>query len=123
MVKKSQEVAVIFEVLPADGKKQEYLDLAAVLKPELEKIKGFISIERFQSLSNPGKILSLSFWESEEALAEWRNLERHRAAQSKGRGGIFKDYRLRVAQVIRDYGMFDRSAAPTNSKGIHDRGV
>lgn len=113
-------IAVIFEVIPAGDKKQEYLDIAASLRPELDKIKGFISIERFQSLAQPNKILSLSFWESEEAIAAWRNIELHRAAQAKGRGYIFEDYHLRIAQVVRDYGMFNRQEAPADSRKAHD---
>ena len=104
--------AVIFEVEPAAGRQDEYLDLAARLKPELEKIDGFISVERFASLTSPGKILSLSFWRDETALIKWREHSEHRAAQKRGRGGIFKDYRLRIASVVRDYGMFDRAQAP-----------
>src|SRR5215831_12650440 len=107
-------IAVIFEVVPAPGRRQDYLDLAASLRPELEKIDGFISIERFASLYNEGKILSLSFWRDEESVAQWRRLAEHRAAQAAGRGGIFRDYRLRVASVIRDYGMFDRAQAPSD---------
>ena len=113
-------IAVIFEVIPAPGRKQDYLDLAASLKPELEKIDGFISIERFASLTNEGKILSLSIWRDEEAVKRWRQLEGHRAAQAKGRGGIFADYRLRVASVIRDYGMREREQAPADSRAVHD---
>jgi heme-degrading monooxygenase HmoA len=104
--------AVIFEVVPAAGRQQEYLDIAAALRSELEKIDGFISIERYSSLSNPGKILSLSFWRDEAALIQWRQHEEHYRAQWKGRGGIFADYRLRVASVVRDYGMFEREQAP-----------
>ncbi|HEU4495623.1 MAG TPA: antibiotic biosynthesis monooxygenase, partial [Flavobacterium sp.] len=114
-------IAVIFEVMPDAGHKQEYLDIAARLRPELEKIKGFVSIERFQSIYNPEKILSLSFWEDEEAIREWRNLEMHRNAQSKGRASIFKDYHLRIAQIIRDYGMFDRNEAPADSKRANNK--
>jgi heme-degrading monooxygenase HmoA len=113
-------IAVIFEVIPAPGRKQEYLDLAASLRPALEKVDGFISIERFASLTNEGKILSLSIWRDEEAVKRWREFEGHRMAQSKGRGGIFADYRLRVAGVIRDYGMFEREQAPADSRAIHD---
>ncbi|MWB96304.1 alpha/beta fold hydrolase [Flavobacterium sp. GA093] len=113
-------IAVIFEVIPKANHKQEYLDIALSLKLELEKIKGFISIERFQSIYNPEKILSLSFWENEKAIEEWRNLEIHRNAQSKGREFVFKDYHLRIAQVIRDYGMFDRSEAPNDSKKVNE---
>ena len=104
--------AVIFEVEPDPGCRQEYLDIAARLRPELEKIEGFISIERFQSLTNEGKILSLSFWRDDEAVARWRRHQQHREAQIAGRGGIFRDYRLRVAAVVRDYGMEDRAEAP-----------
>lgn len=112
-------IAVIFEVRPAQGRKQEYLDLAAALKPLLEQIDGFISIERFQSLSDAGKVLSLSFWRDEQAVQAWRQLEAHRAAQHKGRGGVFADYRLRVAEVARDYGMFERAQAPADSRERH----
>jgi pimeloyl-ACP methyl ester carboxylesterase/heme-degrading monooxygenase HmoA len=112
-------IAVIFEVIPAEGYKEEYLNIALSLKPQLEKIKGFISIERFQSIYHPEKILSLSFWENEEAIQTWRAEEIHRNAQTKGREYIFKDYHLRIAQVVRDYGMFDRKEAPTDSKSYH----
>ncbi len=104
--------AVIFEVEPAAGRQQEYLDIAAALRPELEKIDGFISIERFSSLTKPGRILSLSFWRDEAAIQQWRKHEQHHRAQLKGRGGVFADYRLRVASVVRDYGMFERAQAP-----------
>ena len=112
-------IAVIFEVFPADGKREKYLDIAAALKPELSKIKGFISVERFQSLADPNKVLSLSFWEDEQSIAQWRNLEQHRNAQKAGRNFVFDDYRLRVANVIRDYGMNNRREAPADSKIIH----
>lgn len=117
---KQHEIAVLFEVVPEDGQKQEYLDIATKLKPELEKIKGFISIERFQSIHNPEKILSLSFWENEEAIKEWRNLEIHRNAQSKSRELIFRGYRIRIAQTFRDYGMFERDETPSDSKIFHN---
>lgn len=113
-------IAVIFEVIPAEGKKEEYLDIAAELKPLLQKIEGFISIERFSSLTEEGKVLSLSFWRDERAIEEWRNLEAHRLAQSKGRKSVFKDYRLRVADVYRDYGMNERAHAPKDSKLFHE---
>ena len=113
-------IAVIFEVYPAEGKVEEYLDIASELKPQLEKIDGFISIERFSSLVEDGKVLSLSFWQDEEAINEWRNLETHRLAQEKGRGGVFSNYRLRVANVSRDYGMDSRKQAPPDSKNRHD---
>jgi len=112
-------IAVIFEVWPKDGRRQEYLDIAAGLRPLLDAIDGFISIERFESLTEPGKILSLSLWRDEEAIANWRQIELHREAQSKGRAGIFKDYRLKIAGVIRDYGMFDREQAPADSRKFH----
>lgn len=114
-------IAVIFEVIPAPGRAQEYLDLAADLRPELEKIDGFISIERFASLVNEGKILSLSIWRDEEAVKRWRGLEPHRLAQARGRAGIFANYRLRVASVIRDYGMFERDEAPADSREALER--
>jgi heme-degrading monooxygenase HmoA len=116
-------IAVIFEVVPASGRKQKYLELAEKLRPELEKMDGFISIERFESLTDKGKILSLSIWRDEEAVRRWRQFEGHRAAQAKGRGGIFADYRLRVASVIRDYGMSEREQAPEDSRAIHDSKV
>ena len=113
-------IAVIFEVMPAPGRRQEYLDLAAGLRPQLEQFEGFISIERFASLTHEGKILSLSFWRDEDAVRRWRSFEGHRAAQASGRGGVFSDYRLRVAGVIRDYGMADRAQAPADSRAVHD---
>ena len=105
-------IAVIFEVEPRHGRRQDYLDLAADLRPRLAAIDGFISIERFESLTIPGKVLSLSFWRDEDAVAAWRGLDEHRRAQAAGRGAIFADYRLRVARVLRDYGMSDRAEAP-----------
>jgi heme-degrading monooxygenase HmoA len=108
-------IAVIFEVEPAPGQRQTYLDTAAALRAELEAIDGFISIERFESLSRPGRLLSLSFWRDEEAVRRWRNLTSHRAAQTLGRQGVFRDYRLRVAEVLRDYGLRERDEAPADS--------
>lgn len=105
-------IAVIFEVSPKAERKQEYLNIAASLKEELVQIEGFISVERFQSLTDPEKLLSLSFFENETAVQKWRQLASHRDAQRAGRAGIFKDYRLRVASVIRDYGMEDRREKP-----------
>ena len=112
-------IAVIFEFEPNAGKTDDYLDIASQLRPIVEKIDGFISIERFESLSQPGKILSLSFWRDEEAVNEWRNIAEHRQAQRDGRNGIFADYRLRIASVIRNYGMHDRDEVPEDSKEIH----
>ena len=104
--------AVIFEVEPEPDRLQDYLDIAGRLRPELEKIDGFISIERFKSLSQKGKILSLSFWRDAEAIARWRQQEEHHAAQRTGRDRIFRDYRIRVSAVMRDYGMYERAQAP-----------
>jgi heme-degrading monooxygenase HmoA len=112
-------IAVIFEVWPQADHRSDYFNLAADLRPLLEKIDGFISVERFESLTEKGKILSLSFWRDEDAVAHWRNLEQHRAAQAKGRGGIFRDYRLRIASVVRDYGMENRAQAPKDSRAEH----
>lgn len=105
-------IAVIFEVWPAPDSKEEYLDIAARLRPELERIDGFISVERFQSLTDPSKLLSLSFWRDEAAVKAWRTKAEHRVAQARGRGGVFRDYRLRVAAVLRDYGMTEREETP-----------
>jgi heme-degrading monooxygenase HmoA len=112
-------LAVIFEVIPAPGRREEYLNLAAQLRPELEKIDGFISVERFASLTDENKLLSLSFWRDEEAVRRWRNLARHREAQARGRSGVFADYRLRIANVVRNYGMTDRAEAPQDSRSAH----
>jgi heme-degrading monooxygenase HmoA len=114
-------IAVIFELTPKEGRRAEYLDLAAEMRPLVEQIDGFISVERFESLTNPGKLLSVSVFRDEAALDEWRRVAKHRTMQAKGRGDIFADYRLRVARVIRDYGMFDREEAPEDSKRLHDR--
>ncbi|HET6764027.1 MAG TPA: antibiotic biosynthesis monooxygenase [Longimicrobiaceae bacterium] len=113
-------IAVIFEVVPAEGRRAEYLDIAADLRPLLDGIDGFISIERFESLTHPGKILSLSFWRDERAVAQWRGLGEHRGAQMRGRAEVFADYRLRVASVLRDYGMTEREQAPPDSRAVHD---
>ncbi len=110
-------IAVIFEVEPREGMVEPYLDLAAALRPELEQIDGFVSVERFASLTTPGKYLSLSIWRDEAALAEWRGRPRHRQAQAKGRGEMFAQYRLRVAGVIRDYGLHERAEAPADAIG------
>jgi heme-degrading monooxygenase HmoA len=112
-------IAVIFEVWPKPGHKQDYLDIAASLRPRLAEIDGFISVERFESLTEPGKILSLSFFRDETALAAWRNVEAHRRAQARGRSEVFADYHLRIASVMRDYGMTDRTAAPADSLAVH----
>ena len=114
-------IAVIFEVFPAEGRKDEYLDIAAAMRPMVEEVEGFLSVERFQSLTNPEKLLSISFFEDEAALDRWRNLAAHRSAQAKGRAGIFSDYRLRIAHVMRDYGMTDRAEAPEDSKTAFDK--
>lgn len=112
-------IAIIFEVMPAEGQKDAYLDIAATMRPMVEQVEGFISVERFQSLTNPEKLLSISFFEDEDAVLRWRKLAAHRNAQSKGRNGVFSDYRLRVCHVMRDYGMFDREQAPEDSVKAH----
>src|SRR5436190_5670162 len=109
-------IAVVFEVWPASGRMDDYLAIAATLRAELEQMDGFISVERFQSLTEPGKLLSLSFWRDEDAVRNWRNKEEHRQSQAAGRGGIFADYRLRIAAVVRDYGMAERGQAPEDSR-------
>jgi len=115
-------IAVIFEVWPADGRKEHYLDLAQRLRDDLQGMDGFISVERFQSLTDPGKLLSLSFWRDEQAVAAWRNHAPHRATQAAGRSGIFRDYRQRVAAVLRDYGLAaNRDQAPIDSQEAHAR--
>ena len=112
-------IAVIFEVWPASGERDHYLAIAADLLPHLKQIDGFLSIERFESLSEPGKMLSLSFWRDEAAVTRWRNLQTHRDAQARGRGGVLRDYRLRVAEVERDYGFRDRAEAPGDSRAVN----
>ena len=112
-------IAVIFEVQPAAGRRDTNLGLAAELREQLQGIDGFLSIERFESLSQPGKLLSLSFWRDEAAVRQWRNSEEHRQAQRAGRGGVFADYRLRVAEVLRDYGLQEREQAPADSQTAH----
>ena len=112
-------IAVIFEVEPAEGRRDAYLGIAAELRPLLDGIDGFVSIERFQSLADPDRVLSLSFWRDEEAVKAWRNTAEHRHAQQAGRGGIFAAYRLRIAHVVRDYGMTERAEAPADSRALH----
>ena len=112
-------IAVLFEARPHEGQRDAYLAIATQLRAELAKIDGFISIERFESLTEPGKLLSLSFWRDEAAVAEWRRVEAHRLAQQAGRARIFADYRLRVVQVLRDYGKNDRAQAPDDSRTAH----
>jgi heme-degrading monooxygenase HmoA len=112
-------IAVIFEVIPHDDKKDAYLEVAAKMKAEVQNIDGFISVERFQSLMDPNKLVSLSYWRDEAALNEWRALQAHRKAQTMGRDIMFSDYRLRVASVMRDYGMTERDEAPADSVALH----
>ncbi len=112
-------MAVIFEVQPAPGQQDAYLQAAAALRPLLEQVDGFISIERFESLSEPGRLLPLSFWRDEAAVARWRQMEAHRDTQQLGRAHIFSDYRLRVAAVVRGYGLNDRAQAPLDSRAVH----
>ena len=112
-------IAVIFEAVTSANSKSAYLDAAARLRPLLAEVDGFIAIERFESLTQPGKILSLSFWRDAAAVERWRNLPEHREVQAAGRAGIFSDYRLRVAEVLRDYGMNARDQAPPDSRSAH----
>ena len=112
-------IAVIFELEPADGRREQYLQIAASMRSMLEEVDGFISVERFESLTTPGKMLSLSFFRDEEAVKRWRTLAAHRNAQSRGRAGVFAGYRLRVAQVLRDYGLHERAEAPQDSQQAH----
>ena len=112
-------IAVIFEVEPADGRREQYLEIAASMRAMLEQVDGFISVERFESLTTPGKMLSLSFFRDEDSVKRWRSLAAHRAAQSQGRAGVFAGYRLRVAEVVRDYGLHDRAQAPRDSREVH----
>jgi heme-degrading monooxygenase HmoA len=114
-------IAVIFEFTPVEGRFADYRALAEGLADDVRSADGFLSIERFESLPQPGKLLSLSFWRDEAAVAEWRQVEAHRAAQTRGRGGVFADYRLRVAEVLRDYGMDARDQAPADSRAAHDQ--
>lgn len=113
-------IAILFEVIPAPGQRDRYFEITAALKQHLESSPGFLSIERFQSLTNPDKVMSLSFWEDESAVTTWRNTTLHREAQALGRRAVFADYRLRVASVVRDYGMRDRAQAPGDSHEYHD---
>ena len=112
-------IAVIFEFTAAEGRAKDYKALAEGLADDVSKSDGFISIERFQSISNSDKFVSLSFWRDEEAVRTWRNLQQHREAQAQGRGGIFSAYRLRVCTVIRDYTSSERGGAPKDSVAVH----
>lgn len=112
-------IAVIFEVWPSDGHRDDYLDIAASLREDLEQVDGFISVERFESLTMKGKLLSLSFWRDEDAVKGWRNQAKHRVAQARGRGGVFANYRLRIGSIVRDYGMTERAEAPADSRAAH----
>ena len=112
-------IAVIFEFTPADGRFADYMELVGTLKADLDKADGFISLERFESITTKGKFLSLQFWRDEECVRKWRNLQKHREAQKQGRGGIFKSYRLRIAEVLRDYTMDERAQAPKDSLKVH----
>lgn len=112
-------IAVIFEFTPAEGRFPDYMQLVETLKADLAKAEGFISLERFESITAPGKFVSLQFWRDEESVRKWRVLQKHREAQKKGRAGIFKSYRLRIASVIRDYEMDKRGEAPRDSVEVH----
>ena len=112
-------IAIIFEVTPHEGMAHDYRKIAGEMRGFVEQIDGFISVERFQSLTNPHKLLSISFFESEAAVEEWRRLAAHRSAQKAGRETLFRDYRLRVLQVLRDYGKDDRGQVPLDSLEVH----
>ena len=112
-------IAVIFEFTPAEGRFPEYMALVDTLRADLAKAEGFISLERFESITNKGKFVSLQFWRDEECVRKWRNLQKHREAQKKGREAIFKSYRLRIAEVVRDYTMEERAQAPGDSVAVH----
>lgn len=114
-------IAVIFQITPCPGKREIYLEVAAALRPELDRIDGFISIERFESLTVPGNILSLSFWRDDAAVRQWRNMELHRQAQRQGRSSLFADYQLRIGEIIRDYGLNERKDAPQDSRDFHSQ--
>ena len=114
-------IAVIFEFTPAEGRFPDYMELVGTLKADLDRAEGFISLERFESITTKGKFVSLQFWRDEEAVRKWRNLQRHREAQKQGRAGIFKSYRLRIASVVRDYTMDEREQAPTDSLSFHSQ--
>ena len=112
-------IAVIFEFTPAEGRFPEYMKLVDTLREDLAKAEGFISLERFESITSKGKFVSLQFWKDEESVRKWRNLQKHREAQKKGRATIFKQYRLRIAAVLRDYEMDKRAQAPADSVAVH----
>jgi heme-degrading monooxygenase HmoA len=94
--------AVIFEVQPKKGRQDQYLELAKFLKPELERIDGFIDNERFASRQIEGRVLSLSTWRDEKAVIRWRTLAVHHGVQEKGRTEVFADYHLRVGEITSD---------------------
>ena len=112
-------IAVIFEFTPAEGRFPDYMAIVDTLREDLARADGFISLERFESITNKGKFVSLQFWRDEESVRKWRNLQKHREAQKQGRGGIFKSYRLRIASVLRDYTMDERAQAPKDSVQVH----
>ena len=112
-------IAVIFEFTPAEGRFPDYMALVDTLRADLAQAEGFISLERFESITTKGKFVSLQFWKDEESVRQWRNLQKHRDAQKQGRGGIIGSYRLRIAEVTRDYTMDDRAEAPKDSVDVH----
>ena len=113
-------IAIIFEFTPHPDRIDQYFDMAKEMRAHLSRIDGFISVERFESVTTPGKFVSLSFWRDQEAVKAWRNLPEHREAQSTGRREVLAAYRLRVAEVLRDYGREDRAEAPEDSRAVHD---
>ena len=114
-------ITVIFEFTPVAGRFPEYLKLVETLKEDLAKAEGFIGLERFESITSKGKYVSLQYWQDEESLRKWRNLQKHREAQKKGRAGIFESYRICIASVIRDYAMDRRDQVPEDSRSVHDQ--
>ncbi len=112
-------IAVIFEFTPAEGRFPDYLALVETLRKDLAEAEGFISLERYESITHQGKYVSLQFWRDDECVRKWRNLQKHREAQKKGRGGVFESYRLRIAEVRRDYTMDERAQAPADSVQVH----
>ncbi len=110
-----EKYIVLFEVIPSEEGKAQYLELAAMLKPMLEGFEGFVSMERFQSLHNENKVLSMNVWDSEEAMSRWRNTMEHRMSQLQGKTKLFESYKITVVSVVREYTHNDRENAPTDS--------
>lgn len=112
-------IAVIFDAETTKDTTSEYLDIKAQRRPLLAVIHGFINIKRFQSLTNPDKVLARSCWRDKAAIAAWRTLPQHRAAQGAGSDHVFADNRLRIATVGRDYGECARDQSPADNRSAH----